>query len=100
MAEHEIHGKKVQEGQMVTYTDANGSKHKAVVKQIRAVYHGDLQARIDGADRFVENVPFGAEGGAHSWGHMPEDEHNEMVKGNVDESKDAKASQAKDNKRS
>lgn len=91
MAEHIVNDRKVVDGQMVRYTAPDGSKHDAVVKKVHAVYHADLETRANGGSQFVEGVPFGADGGSHSWDHIPEDEAKEAQKGNVDE-------QAKDSK--
>lgn len=83
MAEHIINDKKIADGSMVTYYDHTGTKHKAVVKKIKAIYTADLEAHVNGADRFIESVPFSSEATNHGWTHMDDEERTEMERGDA-----------------
>jgi hypothetical protein len=72
MADYLINGQKVSDGQMVKYTDTAGNQYDAVVKQIKAVYVADIEARIENAPRFLADVPLSSESGPSSW-NVPQD---------------------------
>lgn len=65
MSEHHIEGKVVKHGDIVEYTHHDGTKHKALVKNLEAVFRADLETNtVDGNTvRFQGSIPYN-EGGA------------------------------------
>jgi len=77
MSMHIIHGKKTTHGDIVHYTDHEGTSHAALIKSLAAdpessAVHAHLHifSSTDGPDSTVENVPHSATPAPHTWNHI------------------------------
>lgn len=71
--QHLVYGKTAHTGAAIIYTDNNGIKHEAVVKNLEPVYHADIQTQLEGTSRFLQHIPFNEGGAPGTWSHNSEE---------------------------